>query len=120
MASKFEAAINGVKRDLETAVPPHTLTKEKLKVAKKVKKEEAAEPAKGKKSTAKASAKPSKAKDSDGKVTLAQLAAEAGISGAAARRKVRATEIERGDGRWEWAEGSKALRTVKEALGLSK
>lgn len=79
-------------------------------MAKKVKKGAEVEE-KGKK------VKTAKSSD-DGKVTLAELAAEAKISGAAARRKVRATEIERGDGRWAWDKGSKALRTVREALGL--
>lgn len=119
--TKLEDALDQVKRDLETPVPPHTLTKEKLKMAtKKVKKVEA--PAKAAKKSAKVESKsaPAKEKDNDGSVTLADLAAEAKISPAAARRKVRATEIERGDGRWAWAQGSKALKTVREALGLSK
>lgn len=108
-ASKLEANIEAIKRDLSTPVSPHTLKKGAI-MPKKVKAEAEAETKKGKKAE-----KSSKGGD---KVTLADLAAEAKISGAAARRKIRATEIERGDGRWEWEPGSKTLRTVREALGL--
>lgn len=59
-----------------------------------------------------------KGKGDDNLVTLAALADEAKISGAAARRKIRATEMDRGDGRWAWPVGSKQLRTAREALGL--
>ena len=55
----------------------------------------------------------------DGGITLKALAEEAGISGQAARQKLRAAGIEREEGsRWSWKEGSKALKAAKKALGL--
>lgn len=110
--SKLEGLLEEVKGQLGQPVPPHTLKERKM--VKKV--EKGATKAKGK-----ADAKPEKSKAKSGDdnlVTLADLAAEAKISGAAARRKIRATEMDRGEGRWAWPVGSKQLRTTREALGL--
>lgn len=105
-ASKMDGLLEEVKAGLGQPIPPHQL-KEK-KVAKKVDKKSKAKPEK--------EAKKSNGSD-DNLVTLADLAKEAKISGAAARRKIRATEMER-DGRWAWAAGSKQLKTARTALGL--
>ena len=51
-------------------------------------------------------------------VTIAELAAELKISPQSARVKLRAAEIERGDGRWKWPRDSKALEKVRKVLGL--
>jgi hypothetical protein len=111
-----------IQRDLDEPVPGHNAQrkKEKVTMVKKVEKKAGAV-----KSDKKADAKPEKKaskkveKEDDGMVTLADLAAEAKIGGAAARRKIRASEMERGEGRWAWPEGSKQLRTARAALGLS-
>ena len=90
-------------------------------MAKKVKKAEADE-SKGKK--AKKAAKPNgisgsgKAESDDGLITVAQLAEEAEISPQSARVKLRAAELDRGEGRWKWEEGSKSLKAARKALGL--
>ena len=111
-----ESVLEEVKQDLLKPVPEHNAPSKEKKMAKKVEKKGKAEVEEKTKSKSKAKSKPAKA-DEDGNVTLAELASEAGISAAAARRKVRATEIER-DGRWAFKEGSKQLKTVREALGI--
>lgn len=127
--SKLEGILDQVKQDLSKPVPEHGAPSKEKKMAKKVNKPEAEdedEAPKAKKGGKAAKADKSEKKgktgkaakaDDDGNVTLAALAAEAGISAAAARRKVRATELER-NGRWAFKEGSKQLRTVRTALGL--
>jgi hypothetical protein len=110
-ASKMDGLLDEVKAGLGQSIPAHTL-KEK-KVAKKVaKKKGSAKPETEAKSNGKA-----KAAADDNLVTLADLAKEAKIGAAAARRKIRATEMER-DGRWAWPVGSKQLKTARGALGL--
>jgi hypothetical protein len=88
------------------------------KVVKKVKKvaaEEAVEPKKVKKN---GKAAPGLSDDS-GLVTVAALAAEADISPQSARVKLRAAELDRGEGRWKWEEGSKALKEARKVLNLT-
>ncbi len=118
----LEEKLEGLKDKFQQPVPEHgTITTEK-KMAKKVDKKAEKEESNGK-ADAKAkkngkAAKADKDEDSnDGMITLADLAGEAKISGAAARRKIRAAELER-DGRWAWKDGSKSLKTARKALGL--
>lgn len=118
--------------------------REVRKVAKKVKKVEAEEaeetvaPAKKGGKTVKKAVKAEKAEKTNGKsakksesgesrgpqevpeghISVAQLADEAEITAQSARVKLRASEIERPEGRWVWPEGSKALKKAREILGL--
>ncbi len=108
-AARLEGILEEVKQGLNQPIPAHTL-KEGTKMAKKVEK-------KGK-SKDKAETKKSNGKSESNLVTLADLAKEAKSSGAAARRKIRASELDRGDGRWAWEPGSKQLKTARSALGL--
>lgn len=81
-------------------------------------------PAKSKKAKAKGKAKAkSKAKDDsdedDGFVSIGDLAEEAEIAPQSARVKLREAELPKPEGgRWRWAEGSKALKAARKALGL--
>lgn len=50
------------------------------------------------------------------RVTLNALCEEFGISTAAARRKLRNAEVGREGGRWDWEEGSAALKKVRDTL----
>lgn len=109
----------------------------KVKKVAKPEAEEADEAPKTKKAkgNGKATAKPEKAekkaskKKSDeetrgpqevpeGHVSVAMLADEAEITAQSARVKLRASDIERPEGRWVWADGSKALKKAREILGL--
>lgn len=82
----------------------------------------ARKPRKGKKMAKKVPkkvSKKSKADDEgDSKVKLSDLASEAKITAAAARRKLRDADLSR-EGRWAWDEGSKDLKAARKALGLS-
>jgi hypothetical protein len=60
----------------------------------------------------------SKVRVIDGYVTLPQLAHERGIQAQLARLWVKATGIKKPGDRWMWKEDSKALKRVREALGL--
>lgn len=113
-----EATVNEVKASLEQPGKPKP--KGAKKVAKKVKKAAEAEAPKGKKKSAKpngisGSGKP---ESDEGLVTVADLAAEAEISPQSARVKLRAAELDRGEGRWKWEEGSKQLKAARKVLGL--
>lgn len=115
MIDKLETSLDKVKADLaadpveapstETKMSTETKTKTKKAAKKVVKAKKAAANGNGH-----AAAK-------EGHVTLAQLASEAKITTAGARRKLRGAELER-DGRWSWAEGSRALQQARKALGL--
>lgn len=61
----------------------------------------------------------SKVRIIEGYVTLPQLAAERGIQAQLARLWVKAAGIPKPRDRWVWAEGSKALKRARKALGLS-
>jgi hypothetical protein len=113
-----EATVNEVKATLEAPGKPKT--KGAKKVAKKVKKTEAeqAEAPKGKKKVAEKTNGKSNHGESDGLITVAQLAEEAEISPQSARVKLRAAELDRGEGRWKWEPGSKALKAARKVLGL--
>lgn len=115
-----EAEINEVKADLESPGKPKPKSKEVKKVAKKVKKAEAAEETSKAKKKAKSNGKTNghAEKSDDGLITIADLAAEAEISPQSARVKLRAAELDRGEGRWKWEEGSKALKAARKVLGL--
>lgn len=54
----------------------------------------------------------------EGMVSVGQLAEEAGIEAQSARVKLRASEIERPEGRWLWKAGSSALKAARKVLGL--
>src|SRR5580692_11255938 len=105
MGEKVQETIEQVKSDLEAPVPEPARKREVKKVAKKVIK-------KGKKVTAEeAKELKSKAKktngtkqEDDGLVSVADLANEAKISPQSARVKLRAAELDRGEGRWKWEE----------------
>src|SRR5262249_23351335 len=89
------------------------------KVSKKVKDEDATEvktKVKAKKTNGKANGHAEES--DDGLITVAQLAEEAEISPQSARVKLRAAEMDRGEGRWKWAEGSKGLKQARKILGL--
>lgn len=126
MIDKLQADIDSVKADLESTPPEPSRKREVKKVAKKVvkkvKKVEAEEESPKAKAKAKAkgngSAKEAKS-DDDGLVTVAALAQEAQISPQSARVKLRSAELNRGEGRWKWAPGSKELKEARKVLGLS-
>jgi hypothetical protein len=113
-----EAVVESIKADLEKPGKPKR--KGAKKVAKKVKKaSEEDESPKGKKK-AKTNGKASKSAESEeGLITVADLAAEAEISPQSVRVKLRAAELDRGEGRWKWEEGSKALKEARKVLGLT-
>lgn len=123
----LDREIGEVEKDLEAPVPDEPTPKpEKTKMAtKKVVKKTGATPAKSAKTNGKATpaktakaTKPAKA-DAEGMVKLSSLATEAKISTQRARQKLRAAELDRGDGRWSWKEGSRDLQAARKALGLT-
>lgn len=118
-----EATINEVKADLESPGKPKP--KGAKKVAKKVAKKAAqVEETSKTKTKAKAKAKSTgktnghAEKSEDGLITVAALAQEAGISPQSARVKLRAAELDRGEGRWKWEADSKSLKSARKVLGL--
>lgn len=52
----------------------------------------------------------------EGFVSLATVAKEFKMEPSAARRRLRAAELDRGDGRWSWKDGSKDLAKVRTIL----
>lgn len=107
-------------------------TKRKVKkVAKKVAKTETTEETTSKKNKSKgktAEASTTKSNGAkrtrtehveEGMVSLRQLAEEAGIAPPVARAKLRASDIDRGDGRWKFEEGSKRLKEARKILGTA-
>jgi hypothetical protein len=92
--------------DVEVAPPPKKVkkTKKTVKGSKKVEK----------------SAKSSKSNgDSKNTIRLKDLAKQAKLTEAVCRKKLRDAEVPRGEGRWSWDLGSKALKQARKALGLS-
>lgn len=76
----------------------------------------------GKKVAKKEAAKKSAAKsDKSDKnvVRLKDLAKQAKLTEAVCRKKLRDADVPRGEGRWSWELGSKALKTARKALGLA-
>lgn len=55
----------------------------------------------------------------EGVVTILDLASEAKITAQAVRIKLRQSDIDRGEGRWKFEEGSKRLKEARKLLGLS-
>lgn len=108
MSEKVESKLAEVESEMKEGEAEAAKPKKVKKVAKKAKKV-------AKKATKTTSAK--KAESNEGKVTLAELATEAGITSAAARRKLRDAELNR-EGRWAWDEGSKGLKEARAALGI--
>lgn len=120
----LDREIENVENDLKEPIPEPNQKPEKTKMAtKKVKKVGA--PAKtatktnGKTAPPKAAKTPTrKQADVEGMVKLSTLATEAKISTQRARQKLRAAELDRGDGRWSWKEGSRDLAAARKALGI--
>ena len=52
-------------------------------------------------------------------VRLKDLAKQAKLTEAVCRKKLRDADVPRGEGRWSWDLGSKALKAARKALGLS-
>lgn len=52
-------------------------------------------------------------------VRLKDLAKQAKLTEAVCRKKLRDADVPRGEGRWSWELGSKALKTARKALGLA-
>lgn len=104
--------LEAIREELNKPLPAHL--KETKMAEKKVKAVPAKKVAPAKKAPAK-----KEAPSEDNRVSLADLAEEAGISGQQARQKLRGADIEREAGkRWSWEQGSKALTAVRKALGL--
>src|ERR1051326_328930 len=99
MSEKLERPLDEVASDLSQE--PESTESNKPKKVKKVAKKEVKKAAK---KVAKKSTK--QTESTEGKVTLAELASEAKITTASARRKLRDAELNR-EGRWAWDEGSK-------------
>lgn len=105
---KLERTLNEVATDMEQTpeeAPPPSKKGKKVAKAKKVVK---------KKATKSEKAKPG---NKEGLILLSDLASEAGITTAGARRKLREAELSR-EGRWAWEEGSKDYKAARKALGL--
>lgn len=106
-----ETSVNDAEASLEKPEKP------KSKGAKKVKKvEKTAKKVAKKVAKTNGHAKPKES--AEGLVTVADLAEEAKISPQSVRVKLRAAELDRGEGRWKWEEGSKALKQARKVLGL--
>lgn len=82
----------------------------KAKKTKKVKKV-------AKKEVKKSSAKSDK--NDKNVVRLKDLAKQAKLTEAVCRKKLRDADVPRGEGRWSWDLGSKALKQARKALGLA-
>jgi hypothetical protein len=52
-------------------------------------------------------------------VRLKDLAKQAKLTEAVCRKKLRDADVPRGEGRWSWELGSKALKSARKALGLA-
>lgn len=138
---KLSQVLEDIKEELKKPLPEprvvSTKAKRKTKMAKKAKKpkdeeiedtdedeteedgDEDEKPAKkGKKGKAAKKAK-SKDDDEDDRVSIEDLAEEAGINAQSARVKLREAELEKPEGgRWRWPEGSKGLKAARKAIGL--
>jgi HPt (histidine-containing phosphotransfer) domain-containing protein len=117
----LEDEIAAVKQELADADTASSKPKPEgaRKMVKKVKKVAKSTKAPPVKKVAKKTNGAEKSASTEGLVTLTQLAEEAKISPQSARVKLRAADIDRGDGRWKFEEGSKRLRQAREILGLS-
>lgn len=114
--------VEQVTEDLEKPVPKAARKPKVKKVAKKVLKKGkkvAAEEVVEKKSAKKNGAAKKEADSDEGLITVAALAEEAQISPQSARVKLRSAELDRGEGRWKWEEGSKGLKEARKVLGLT-
>jgi hypothetical protein len=112
--------VEQVQADLEKPVPKAARkpkVKKMVKKVKKVGKKVTADEVETKKAKKNGNGK-APASDDEGLITVAALAEEAGISAQSARVKLRAAELDRGEGRWKWEEGSKQLKEARKVLGL--
>jgi hypothetical protein len=87
---------------------------QKKKASKKVKKV-------AKKAAKKVDKAPAKKADASDKnrVRLKDLAKQAKLTEAVARKRLRDADVPRGEGRWSWELGSKALKAARKALDLA-
>lgn len=108
---KLERTLSDVQNDLSNPPEASDQPKKVKKVAKDSKKAK-----KVAKKTDKAESKKA-SKDNGDRVLLADLASEAEITTASARRKLRDAEMSP-EGRWAWETGSKALKDARKVLGL--
>lgn len=111
-SDNLEKQLGQIEDDLGQPIPEHSLTSKEPKVAKKVDKKAAKKAVKSPKKTVEA------AGSEESGIKLETLATEAGIGTAAARRKLRAAEVDRGDGRWTFKDGSSSHKAARKALGL--
>lgn len=114
MSDNLEKQLGQIEHDLGQPIPEHSSTQKEPKVAKKVDKKAAKKVAKSPKKSAAVEATAGE----DSGIKLETLASEAGISTAAARRKLRTAEVDRGDGRWSFKDGSSSHKAARKALGL--
>lgn len=117
-----EQSVDDIKAGMEDVPPAKPKPKKVKKVAKKVSKKAKYEETEVKPAKAKKGAKTNgngHAESDDGLITVADLAAEAEISPQSARVKLRAAELDRGEGRWKWSPGSKDLKAARKVLGLT-
>ncbi len=118
MSKLVTKRVEAIREELSKPIPEHLAQKEKPMAERKSSAKKKAAPKKKAAAKKKPAAKKAAAKD-DNVVTLADLADEAGISGQAARQKLRNAEIERPEGkRWGWTSKSKELTKVRKALGI--
>jgi hypothetical protein len=110
MIEKLERTLDEVETDLSNESDSSESKGQPKKVKKVAKAKKVA------KKVAKKAEKSAK-KDTDGLIKLADLASEAKITAASARRKLRDAELNR-EGRWAWEEGSKDLKEARKVLGL--
>lgn len=120
----LDREIEAVENDLKDPIPDNPPPKEKKVATKKVTNKPAPSKTTAKAKTngvAKVTKAPAKkaSADVEGMVKLSTLATEAKISTQRARQKLRAAELDRGDGRWSWKEGSRDLANARKALGLT-
>lgn len=107
---KLERTLNDVSSDLSKEPAEASEPKKVKKVAKDSKKA---------KKVAKKTDKPAKGekKDTSDRILLADLASEAEVTTASARRRLRDADLSP-EGRWSWEPGSKALKEARKVLGL--
>ena len=110
---KLERTLSDVQDDLSKTPEASSTTKVK-KVAKGESKKAAKKVVKKT-----GEGKKAKADSGDNRILLADLASEAKITAASARRRLRDAELSP-EGRWSWEPGSKALKEARKVLGLDE
>ncbi len=120
----IKKATDAIRKELKEPLPEHTTKGKKMATKKKGKKASKKKSSKkvtkrvAKKGGKKKGAKKAAGKKAAGGVSLADLAAEAGISGQKARQLLRKAGVERtAGGRWNFS-GKADLKAARKALGL--